>query len=126
MPNALAWTVADHAFRFYLSAPTFTLDLPDGRSVALPREAWEALRDALTRVLPAPRPGPANRGKPWDPATDERLVTAFGLGREVAEIATELGRTRGAVLSRLVRLGLVDEAAAGLRYPPRPAATAGP
>ncbi len=126
MPNVLAWTVADHAFRFYLSSPTFTLDLPDGRAIALPREAWEALHHALGRMLKPARTGPENRGKPWDPATDERLAADFGGGRELADIAADLGRTRGAVLSRLVRLGLVDEATAGLRYPARPAATPAP
>lgn len=124
----LVWTAADQTFRLALSAtpaPEPTLHLPDGRAIALPVPAWLALRDALIALDPeaprvrAVRPGPANRGKPWSPADDERVSTGFQAGIEPAGIAREVGRTRGAVVARLVRLGLMEEAAAGLRYPAR-------
>lgn len=120
----LVWTAADQTFRLAVSAtpaPEPTLHLPDGRAIALPVPAWLALRDALRALDPeaprAARPGPANRGKPWAPDDDERVSTGFQAGIEPAAIAREVGRTRGAVVARLVRLGLMEEAAAGLRYP---------
>ena len=123
----LTWTVADQSFRLVPpamadAAPGATLVLPDGGTVSLPLAAWVALRDALHLLSPARRAGgPTNRGQPWAAAMEERMATAFGAGDDPQEIALALGRTRGAVLARLVRLGLMDEATAGLRYPARPA-----
>lgn len=121
----LVWTAADQTFRLAMSAtpaPEPTLHLPDGRAIVLTVPAWLALRDALRALDPngtvkPNRPGPANRGKPWAPDDDERVSTGFQAGIEPAAIAREVGRTRGAVVARLVRLGLMEESAAGLRYP---------
>jgi hypothetical protein len=50
-------------------------------------------------------------------------MAAFGAGDDPADIALALGRSRGAVMARLVRLGCLDEAEVELRFPPgRPAA----
>ena len=125
---ALTWIAADQAFHLTLAPPEPTLELPDGRSVTLRVDAWLALRDALRLVSPEPeveaRPAVTNRGKPWDPADEQHLADAFANGEEPTAIARTLGRSRGAVVARLVRLGLMEEAGAGLRYPPKPHAQA--
>lgn len=140
---SVSWTTPDGAWRF--QSPD-ALTLPDGQRLCLPLAAWLRLRDVL-RLLPdepaaAPagafaadlgeeqpaasrRPGPANRGKPWTAEEEERAHAAWSAGDDAADIARALGRSRGAVMARLVRLGLVDEAEAGLRYPTQGAGGAG-
>ena len=47
-----------------------------------------------------------NGGKPWSTQDDETLGTLVREGMEKTEIARTLGRTVGAVNTRLKRLGL--------------------
>ena len=147
----VTWTTLDQPYSFTAPAPTDggspSLTPPAGPPVVMVREAWLALREALRllgqegepgteqRVAPPapatvntrPRPpGPANRGRPWTSQDEERACAAFDSGDDPADISKALGRTRGAVLARLVRLGLLDEEEAGLRYPQPRAAGAGP
>jgi hypothetical protein len=77
------------------------------------------LSDDAAPGLPAPaaRPGPARRGRAWTEDEEARLRVGFTAGEEPKALASELGRTPGAVRARLVVLGLLDEAEAGLRYP---------
>jgi hypothetical protein len=63
--------------------------------------------------------GPDQAGKAWSPEQEQRVRDGFGAGEDAGALATELGRTRGAILARAVRLGLISLEAAGLRYPPR-------
>ncbi len=64
-------------------------------------------REASPRGVKGKTPDRAGQG--WDRSEDEELRFLFGQRRPVTAIATELGRTRGAVTTRLVRLGLVQE-----------------
>jgi len=50
---------------------------------------------------------PANTGKPWTGDDDERLRTGFDAGTPTKDLAAALGRTRWAVESRLVKLGVM-------------------
>jgi len=50
---------------------------------------------------------PERMGEGWDRAQDDALRSLFQQRRPVQAIAAELGRTRGAITARLVRLGLV-------------------
>lgn len=52
-----------------------------------------------------PRPMPPNAGKPWASADDEQLAQRFVEGMDLRPLAQELGRTRFAVESRLIKLG---------------------
>jgi hypothetical protein len=52
---------------------------------------------------------PERAGEGWDKTEDDELRFLFGQRRPVQAIAAELGRTRGAITARLVRLGLVNE-----------------
>jgi len=64
---------------------------------------------ALTPVteLPEhkPKPLPASAGKAWSEEEDRQLAEAFDAGTAVAELAQAHQRTRGAITSRLIRLG---------------------
>ena len=51
---------------------------------------------------------PPNAGAPWDDEQDEDLETAFRRGVPFDSIADRMGRTRGAIISRLKKLGLMD------------------
>ena len=133
----MSWSAPEGAYRF--QSPD-ALTLPDGQRLCLPLAAWLRLRDVL-RLLPddpaadrgggepaganPPRPGPTNRGKPWTADEEARAHAAWAAGDDAADIGRALGRSRGAVMARLVRLGLVDEAEAGLRYPAQGAGGAG-
>ena len=44
----------------------------------------------------------------WSPQEDNLLITAFQAGAARKAIAVELGRTPGAIRSRLVKKGLID------------------
>lgn len=48
---------------------------------------------------------PGNTGQPWSAGEDARLVDAFDAGQEIAVLAEEHGRTKGAITSRLTTLG---------------------
>ena len=71
----------------------------------------QALGDKSEKPVRGPRQQPPNAGKAWDPAEDARLDAGFAAGKEVKQLADELGRTPFAVESRLVKLG---------KLPPRP------
>jgi hypothetical protein len=62
----------------------------------------------------AARPWPPNAGRPWSEEDDEALAQAFDQGATVGALATQLGRTRGSINARLVKLGKI-EAPPGLR-----------
>lgn len=49
-----------------------------------------------------------NHGKPWTVREDDDLRRMFGDGVGTAELARHFGRSRGAVRSALLRLGLVE------------------
>ncbi len=48
---------------------------------------------------------PENAGKPWDKAEDEQLCRSFDSGAPLKELSQQHGRTRGAIQSRLEKLG---------------------
>lgn len=52
---------------------------------------------------------PDNAGKSWSEAEDSKLLSEFDSGKPVKEIAGNHSRTLGAITSRLVRLGRIQE-----------------
>jgi hypothetical protein len=48
---------------------------------------------------------PANAGKPWGETEDGQLLAAFDAGSRINDLAKLHHRTRGAIQSRLIRLG---------------------
>jgi hypothetical protein len=51
----------------------------------------------------------SNAYLPWDKAQDDRLRELFVQGSPVADLAKTFNRTRGAIQSRLAKLGLLDD-----------------
>lgn len=50
---------------------------------------------------------PANAGQPWTQEEEQRLLDSYHAGQTIAQLATAHGRTRGAIESRLQRLGAI-------------------
>lgn len=73
-----------------------------------------------------PRPVDPNKpraGGPWSPEEEDRLRAAYTAHKPIPEIATDHGRTPGAITARLVKLGLIEDnpanrAGQGNRPPP--------
>ena len=54
------------------------------------------------------KPQPQNAGNPWNEVEEKKLLEEFDSGMSVASIASEHGRSRGAIESRLIALGKID------------------
>lgn len=54
---------------------------------------------------------PDNAGRPWSEHEDKELLALFDSNISIEDIAKKHGRTRGAITSRLVRLGRIKERA---------------
>lgn len=52
---------------------------------------------------------PANAGKPWSLEEDDLLSEGFDNGYSVDELSENHQRTRGAIVSRLERIGKIDK-----------------
>ena len=52
---------------------------------------------------------PENAGKPWSQEADGKLIRMFEQGFSNRDICKEFKRTEGAIASRLVRLGKIQE-----------------
>jgi len=51
---------------------------------------------------------PENAGKPWSPEDDEMLCRMYDQGCSSSEICASFKRTKGAIASRLARLGKIQ------------------
>ncbi len=83
-------------------------------------ESEVAMSQARARACPAENghdPGapadsnnsrPTRAGEPWDEDEDQRLAHAFHAGEPFSQIAETHQRSRGAIVSRLVRLGYIQ------------------
>jgi hypothetical protein len=52
---------------------------------------------------------PNNAGKPWTEVEDTSLLAEFDKGESIGTIALAHNRTKGAIASRLVRLGRISD-----------------
>lgn len=52
---------------------------------------------------------PANAGKPWTEAEEDKLLDEFDSQMPLAEIAKEHGRTKGGIEARLIKLGRISK-----------------
>lgn len=85
---------------------------PEGSAYQQPaviRALYTAARELRQVQAGGPPPGRvlANAGKPWGAAEEEQLRREFGEQLDIPEIARRHGRTRVAILGRLMRLGLL-------------------
>jgi len=67
--------------------------------------ASKALEPAGAKPVPAGAGAAGKAGKPWSDGEDQRLLAGFDAGTPLAQLATAHERTRGAINSRLIRLG---------------------
>jgi hypothetical protein len=58
------------------------------------------------------------QGKPWSPEEDQQLTDAFRAGATIKELCVQHQRGRGAIRSRLQRLGLIDRRSRSSRSSP--------
>lgn len=63
--------------------------------------------EQLERIERQRKTLPDRAGQPWEASEDQQLCEEFDAGKTVAEIAQVHQRTRGAVESRLERLGRI-------------------
>jgi hypothetical protein len=84
--------------------------------------ARTALRDVLVaEAVPPPRRAPVMRngvvlpnvGKRWSGDDVDTLLQQFGAGTPIRQIAAQLGRTDGSIVSRLVHAGVLPDREAG-------------
>lgn len=59
-----------------------------------------------------PRSLPDNAGRSWSEEEDQTLLASFDRGDAAKRIAAQHGRTIGAITSRLLRLGRINDRAA--------------
>ncbi len=72
----------------------------------------EAAEDKTRRIPAGPRqidPDKPMAGGKWTEEEEQRLRDAYAAHKPITEIATDHGRTPGAISSRLVRLGLIED-----------------
>lgn len=84
-------------------------DLPASSPCQQP-DTVRALYVALQTIRPA-RPKDPERpraGSPWTEAEEQQMRDAFDAESSIPAIASNLGRTAGAVTARLAKLGLID------------------
>lgn len=80
--------------------------------------AIEALQAPAAKQKTAPDPSRPAAGKPWTPEEEKHLRDAFASNPSIPELAAAHGRTRGAISSRLVKLGLIKPPAHS-QFPPK-------
>jgi hypothetical protein len=81
--------------------------LSDSETVRALRAASAALRSGPPRKRP--RELPAHAGKAWDTDEEETLIREFEADETLAAIARSHSRRQGAIKSRLIRLGKIDD-----------------
>ncbi|MED5371599.1 MAG: hypothetical protein VX899_11325 [Myxococcota bacterium] len=95
--------------------PIFGGALPD-HSVCHEVDVVRALVLAAKELERNPKTPAVRAGAPWSEDEEQRLRDGHEAGRSRAELSKELGRSRGAVTARLVKLGLLEPDTPGHRF----------
>ena len=66
---------------------------------------------------------PAAAGGPWSSEEEQKLIERFDAGLAPADIAQAHGRTKGAIISRLVKLGKISKSEETAAAPSAPKPT---
>lgn len=88
---------------------------PDtGEAILLSRNVtnalWRIIEFAVQNAKSQTREPPQNRGRSWSGAEDAQVCSEFERREALGKIAEVHGRTRGAFVSRLQRLGKINVA----------------
>lgn len=88
----------------------FTGELLPQNHVCNQPEIIRAFHEVLNGIpSPNKKSLPQNAGKPWTDMEEEKLLDEFDAGMTASAIAKEHGRSRGAIESRLVKLGRIAD-----------------
>ncbi len=124
VPSSASLMIQLEVLQFRVGGRLYSVEVDrDGFPRLLDEELeYQRFAEEMDRRMEEPRerrrrPSPARRGKPWTSVEEELLRDGFTAGEEMSVMAKQVDRSSGAVRARLVKLGLLDEAAAGLRYP---------
>ena len=79
--------------------------LPDGHTRDKGELVWALNRAVEELSRRQKRPLPENNGKPWTEELDQELCRLFDGGMRKSELSAHFGRTSGAIVARLERLG---------------------
>lgn len=104
-------------------AATVRVEAPSG-TLELDRGAWRELHRVLGRVLaPLPaapeateqqgkpaKPKPARQGDPWEDEEEQQLKESWEAGETLQDLAETHERSVGAIRSRVLKLGLEEDA----------------
>ena len=65
----------------------------------------------ILNALPSPekKNQPRNAGSPWTDIEEEKLLDEFDSGMTITAIAKEHGRSKGAIESKLAKLGIITD-----------------
>jgi hypothetical protein len=69
----------------------------------------DELADLQSALQLLQRRGPPSQGRPWTAEADADLAAAFEGGEAVTSLAERMGRTRGAITARLIKLGKLED-----------------
>ena len=117
------WAVDDRKFALTIGKSEAVLHTPHETTLTLTLAEWHKLTDALVQLgLGRPKASstrpksigetPPNAGTPWSETLDDGLAALWNEGQKVRTLADLFGRTPGAITSRLVRIGLVENKSA--------------
>lgn len=113
--HLVEWGMADRLFKFERHRSYGSLTTPDGQIMELSIPEWAALAAVLHQIalntpgIPLDKKQPLNAGKPWSKEDDSSVERDWSQEISIASIARRLGRSRGSIAARLVRLGLVQD-----------------
>jgi hypothetical protein len=79
---------------------------------AEPTTAGQLVTESVPEYVAAARLKNRNAYAKWTAEADSALASAFEGGASIKELAAEHGRTQGAIRSRLIKLGVLDDPAA--------------
>ncbi len=84
-------------------------------SVVELKDLRRALDLLVSKTLPEePELGPAlpaKAGSPWNPSLDQELGSRWQTGESIAQLTRHFGRSNGAIVARVVKLGLAPDRA---------------
>lgn len=105
--HSVSWSVQERTFEVVLSQKHRTLRI-DGADVArFSDHEWTALVKVARREQ-RKRNAPARAGQPWSQEEDRELLAAWQNNERIREICKVHERTRGAIRSRLLMLGIPE------------------
>ncbi|MEM9262685.1 MAG: GcrA family cell cycle regulator [Pseudomonadota bacterium] len=112
MPYKFSKSFGDNEFALHWDKGSKTVDFIDatGEVLSLDKSAALFLMEALPLAMRGDLDSDVmNAGTPWTSEQENRLKYSWRTGVPISKIARDFGRTRGAIATRLKRLGYLSE-----------------